>query len=344
MKLKNKKVKNPRSPKAKTLRFFLLSFALICLFSLSTIWINFFQLKSATEADSYKLSKLITMNAKDRYEGVNKFVLAVEPFVADTMKSILLSMETEIKSIGTVDNTALQNLKKEYNITNIYVLDDNGMVKYSTDSADIGLNSASIYKDRTDTDWNKIFNDVLKNKEIYVDKFSQSPKYPYDFNKLAYKGVGYIDKVGFIVLEISLSVSDIKDPSVIDLIGSLKTINEDNENIIDIRFENSPPGTNSKNYFDESSTKVGNQYVTKMNVTNINNDVSQIAVTTKFDEITRIVTAALYNAFITSVFITLFIIIVAILFYYRFSLPSQQSPYKEALERTIRELEQITKK
>lgn len=331
-----------KKSKIKTLQFFLLSFLLICLFSLGTIWINFFQFKSTSEENSVKVSELITLGVKDRYESVNKFIVAVEPFVTDTMKSILFSMENKIQSLGTVDNLALENLKKEYNVTDIYIINNEGFVQFSTDKNNIGTNTSSLYQNKKDIDWNEIFKNVQENKEIYVDKFSQSREYPYDFTKLAYKGVGYIDNVGFVVLEISLSISDIKDESVADLIASLEKLDENDENIIQVSFENSPPGKNNSNYFKESKYKVGNKYYTKMNAVNLNDEVSQITVVTKFDEVDRTVTSSFYNAIITSVFIFLFTVIVSILFYYRFSIPTQSNSHKEALEKTIQELKKIT--
>ncbi|MNJ90263.1 hypothetical protein D3C87_78580 [compost metagenome] len=327
--------------KNKTIRFFLLSFMLICIFSVSTIWINFVQFKSASEKNSYRVSELITIGIGDRYKSVNEFITSVEPFVTDTMKSILSSMEDKITTMGVIDNDALAKLKKQYNISDIYVIDNQGLVKYSTVQESIGSNTAALYKNRTDIEWSTIFKNVQQNKEIYVDNFTQSPTYPYNFTKLAYKGIGYIDNIGFVVLEIGLSIDDIKDASVSDLVANLEKIDENNENILEVKFENSPPNTNGDTYFKNESYKIGDKYYTKMKAENLDGGTSQISVVTSFHDVDKAVLSSMYNAIITSLFIVLFTIIISILFSYRFSFPTENNYRKEALEKTIDELKKM---
>lgn len=327
--------------KNKTIRFFLLSFMLICIFSVSTIWINFAQFKTASEKNSYRVSELITIGISDRYKSINEFIVSIDPFVTDTMKSILFSMEDKITTMGVIDNNTLSNLKKQYNISDIYVLDNQGLVKYSTVKESIGSDTATLYKDRDDIDWNTIFKNVQQNKEIYVDNFTQSQNYPYNFTKLAYKGIGYIENVGFVVLEISLSINDIKEASVNELVTNLEKIDENNENILDVSFENSPPNKNGDTYFKNEQYKVGDKYYTKMKVENLNGGVSQISTVTSFNDVDRSVLSSMYNAIITSLFIVLFTIIISILFSYRFAFPTKNNHRKEALEKTIDELRKM---
>lgn len=332
-----------KSPKMKTLRFFLWSFVLICLFSLSVIWLNYFQFKNTSEENSYKLSKLIAVDIKTRYESMNKFVNAVDPFVTETMKSILTSMEVKIKEMGTIDNFSLNELKKQYNITNIYVINEKGIIQYSTDPREIGLDTKNLYKDRSDMDWDKIFKQVQQNKEIFIDRFSKSELYPYDFTKWAYKGIGYIDNLGLVVLEISISLEDIKEESVVDLMGSFKDLDKINENIVDLSFKNIPPNkSNEKNYFKESQVKKGNKIYTKINAKNLTKDTTQIIIVTKFDSIEQDIKNAFYNSLIASIFIVFFTIIISILFYHRFSIPINYQ-YKEMIEKVIKELNEFKK-
>jgi hypothetical protein len=324
----------------KTVSLFIVVFIASFLLMTGFSWVNYFNFKNNTQDNEMALSMLIANDVKTRYEATNGFIKAMDPFITETMKKTLNSMEIAIKDDKQVSDASLKELRDQYNVTNIYIINEDGTVKYSTNPKEVGSNTKDLYKDRTDMNWETIFNNVLKNKDIYIDKFSKSEFHPYRFTKWGYKGIGYVDGLGIVVLEIGIEVGDIKEENVANLVSAVKNLDRQNPNVVSVELINSAP-SDQNTVFKEGQYRVGNQIYTKINMTNLSGQTSQAVVVTQFDEIDGTIKTEFYDAIIWTVFTSLFALFISILFYNRFNMPTNFDRHKESIERSIEELKNL---
>lgn len=321
----------------KTLNLFIWMFIILFLLSTSFTWINFYQFKSDSEKYQNEMSMLIASDIKNRYESTSVFINSINPFISETIEKSLYSIERELNINNKhVDNRVLESLKKQYNLTNIYVLNEKGIVTYATDPKEIGKYTREFSNKQDKLRWEKSFKRIVKTKEVYVeDNFYRSEIYPHRYHKWGYKGIGYIDNIGLVVLEVGIQVMDIKDESVSSLIKQVVDMNKINKNIISLELINLPPSQNKLNNKKEQIRKDNGDIVTIIKAKAIDNADIQIKVITHFSTSENNVNAAFNNALIWTIFYAIFSFLVCLLFYYRFSLPLQYID-REVVEESIK--------
>ncbi|AEO93473.1 gp214 [Bacillus phage G] len=307
----------------KTLSLFIWSFIILFFFSTTFTWINFYQFKSNSDKHQEEMSYLIASDIKNRYESISSFIETMEPYISETVEKSLYSIEREINANNMqLDNNVLKSLKKEYNLTNIYVLDKNGIVQYSTDEKEIGKLAREFYKKEDKQRWETAFKKIVETKEVYIeDKFYRSEIYPHRYHKWGYKGIGYIDNVGLVVLEVGLQVLDIKDDSITPLVNQVVELKNINKNIVSLDFINLPPTKLTKNYKEEQIKNKDGSITTKINIKGLDNATVQAKVVSRFDSTLDSVQDAFVNAIIWTFFYAIFSFTLCLLLYYRFTIP-----------------------
>lgn len=328
----------------KTLGLFIWMFIILFFFNTTFTWINFYEFKSNSERHQEEQSVLIASDIKNRYESVSTFVNAMDPFISDTIEKSLYSIERDLEANGRqINNDILVSLRKEYNLTNIYVLNEEGVVTHATDQREVGKYSREFYNEADKEKWEQTFKKIVETKGIYVeDKFYRSEINPYRYHKWGYKGVGYIDGFGFVVLEVGLQVMDIKDESISPLVDQVVDLEKISKNITKLELINLPP-TKSREDFKEKQYRTKNgDVITVINLKGLDNSDMQAIITTEFPIMKDNIEDSFNNASIWTAFYALFSFLMCLLFYYRFSIPSQNS-HEDAIAQSIHNLDEMQK-
>lgn len=338
------KQNSSNSKSKKTLNLFLVIFLIAGMLSISFSWANFYQFKK--NADNYKLSnsQLIAEDVKVKYESTNGFIKAMEPFITKTMEDTLTSIEQDIHSSDEeLNNQALKNLKSEYNVTNIYIINEDGNIEFSTNEKEIGFKAEELYPNK-EAEWDIVFNQIKENGDIYISQFARSKFEPYRFHKWGYNGIGYIEGMGVVVLEIGIQVTDIENEDVKMLVDQVVNLNEENEKVVKIDLINSSPDEQKIEVEEEQYFLKNNNIVTTIEVLNLDNEYSTAKVTTEFKNIDKSIEKAFQNSLLWTLFTCLFTFFISILFYYRFSIPNDKEIINEIIKRSIEELDEIKNK
>lgn len=329
----------------KTLNLFIWMFITLFLFNTIFTWINFYQFKTNSENHQNDMSLAISSDIKNRYESVSSFIETMDPYISQTVEKSLYSIEREINANNRkIDNDVLESLQAEYNLTNIYVLDKDGIVQYSTDKREIGKYSREFYNETDKKKWETAFKRIVTTEEVYIeDKFYRSEMNPYRYHKWGYKGIGYVDGLGLVVLEVGIQVLDIKNDSITPLVNQVIDLDKVNENIISIEFKNLPPTESKKAYKEEQYVDENNNIITKINALGLDDADVQITVITNFKSTQNNIDNAFENALIWTIFYIICSFLLCFLLYYRFSLPMKYVRYEE-LEEKINQLNELKNK
>lgn len=298
---------NNESKKKKS-RFIIIILITAFLFSISLNWLHFYQSKVNAEEQMFTLSTAIAENIKTMYESRNESVLLIEPLITENMKSILIAIESDIQNNKAINSDFLNKLQNKYNISGIYIIEKDGIIRLTSNGETI-QDTSNFYSDRPDVNWEETFDRLINNKgEVFIDTFSKSETPPYSLNKWGYRGIGHIDGLGLVVLEVGVKIDDLKYNNT-NILNKLHNMKNTQKSVISIEINHSSPS--KKSDFKENQWIKDNIIYTSINVQNIaGSDPSQIIVGTNFSNIQSEVQQNFYNTIITSLF---FVFIASIL-------------------------------
>lgn len=327
----------------RTLGLFIWMFIILFFFNTTFTWINYYQFKTNSEQHQLEQSTLIADDLKNRYESLSTFLNGINPYISDTVEKSLYSIEEEINNNGRkIDNSILESLRQEYSLTNIYVLDEHGIVTYATDAKEVGKYSREFYSNEDRKRWESEFKKIIKTQDVYIeDKFYRSEIHPYRYHKWGYKGIGYIEGLGYVVLEVGLQVIDIKDKTITPLVDQVIDLDTISKNVISLDLVNLPPNQLTSNKFKESQIIDENGIITtKLNMKGIDGSDMQAIIKTKFSSTNDDVKDAFKNALIWTIFYAIFSSLMCLLLYYRFSIPVQYVD-EDVINKRIQELDEL---
>lgn len=275
----------------------------ICIYWIVALYINL-QNRDA----QFIQADIIAHTTKTVYEEERTVLNELEPVIDESIKSLLFEVSKDAKSRKAIDSAYLKELAETKPVTGIWIIESDGIVKLSSDGR--LLDAKDWYKDHPEVNWSGELNKLLNQEGYYwIAPYSKMVSPPYTYYKWGYIGLGEVPGIGKAVLEVGISVEDIKNYDS-DLLKRVMN-NPDNPSVKSIDITYSDPSM--KDYADSKNFKAKRYYqdgtvVNQIIVNDFNGHKSQMKIVTEFPELksqsrVAIIVAALCTIFTLGLFV-----------------------------------------
>jgi len=269
------------------------------LFVVCMVWLIYACIYVSYKNIQLEQSKILADSLRMIYEEERNVLKSLEPVLNSSMERILRSVGQQIKSQKVVTREYLKRITQEEPITSIWIIEKNGMVRLSSNGHQ--FNIFELYKSRPEVNWKEKFDYLIENEgAIWIDTFHKQVNPPFAYVKRGFMGLGEVANLGKVVLEIDISVEDVKKNDVKLLRQKLKSESVAYNNVIDVKFIYSDPSQPSK--FQDYQVFYKNHVITYVQIKDFDNSTTQMVVTTDFPEIRKELRNWLYISIATSAF------------------------------------------
>ena len=208
-----------------------------------------------------------------------KILKDIEPKLDDFMSFSLKEAEKRIDKLDEVNRDDLLRITQELGVTGAWLIEGDEWVRISTDGMD--RDTRERYWASNERSWEEVFQELLNHPgREWINGFTKVEIYDsYPYYKLGYRGIGEVEGLGPVVLELGLSIKDIREEE-----DELKTqfhLSDLNDNITDITFVRNNPFKNPSFY--EGQKRIDNETLKEyVVVDDFNGDETQIIITAQF--------------------------------------------------------------
>jgi sensor c-di-GMP phosphodiesterase-like protein len=251
-----------------------------------TYWVVFCFLYIANHKQQLQNAQIITDTTKMIFEEDRRSLEMYEPLVDASIRNTLISINRDLIKDDGITVEELNTIKQHYPVTGIWIIEEDGVVRISTDGR-VKLDARKWYKSRPDVNWKELMKELLTHEGmIWIDTYSKMDKPPYTYFKWGYMGIGEVKGMGRAILEIGVSVDDIKNYNQKDLKEKLKSNSiQLNENIVDLKIIRSKPNEHNDSQLKNKQEYKNGRVVNYVVVEDFNKSKTQMIVTTEFKEL-----------------------------------------------------------
>lgn len=243
----------------------------------------------------YKLyqSKIIGEQYQMLYEQERVTIASLEPLMNSSMKDILSDLTRRVRAGEDLSQANLQHLSQLKMVTGIWVIEQDKLVRISSDGS--SSDASGWHRDLSQSEWTEKLDSMLRSPgESYIGAFTKNEKYPHEYVKWGFMGMGYVPQLGGnAVLEIGVGIENAYTIGRIE--STVEKTSSAIKNIVSTEFVRSAPGAPvlGENLAKEIKEKTyqrlkrdGNVEVSLM-AKDFNDNYTQIIITTTFPKTDR---------------------------------------------------------
>ncbi|AWD93051.1 hypothetical protein HSE3_gp099 [Bacillus phage vB_BceM-HSE3] len=222
--------------------------AILSVLVLAVIWSSHYYIVYQHKQFKQDKTEMLTQTAKTIYQKQQSALTLAQPLIDDNLRQLMYNISDAIKTQSAkakIDQEYLIKLTHDNPVTGIWLLDQNGIVKVSSDGT----------VDTSHTDPNEIGRQLnmvsklqwlLDNEDSeWIDQFRKSPDEPYVYYKSGFYSLGYIEGVGRVVLEVKVTLDDIIEYDSIRLKEVVVESSQISDNLVDLEIKSADKFSNT---------------------------------------------------------------------------------------------------
>lgn len=250
--------------------------------------------KSNLQEVKHREAQIFVDSAKSDYYKKTEVLETLNDTLNEFMYLKLLSTAEEIKESESVNRDFLISLAREQNVTGIWLIEEDGFVRISTEGKVMNATKWYPETDRPDVDWEETLAYLMsKDGAYWIDpKFSARHTPPHDIFKWGYMGIGDVKNVGKVVLEIGVSIEDILSNEAL-VRDNMVNYNQ-GTGITNVKLIRADPSKKTNNFVNKSVDNEDGTVTTYFKIEDkLIDSTSQLVITTEHKDIENVETIML---------------------------------------------------